>query len=104
MYFAQNNLNTTIRTIKVLHTPNGKSVWRFCATSDGSYIARKNGWQDVKSFASWKQLLFQYNRWLTYTNAEGNKTFVAGYPRKSEEATPQEAPLSTLEQEAADCL
>ena len=81
-------MNTTIKTIKVLHTPNGKSVWRFCTTSDGAYIARKNGWYDVKVFASWKQMIFQYNRWLTFTNANtGEATFVAGYPKKAAEET-----------------
>ena len=84
---------TSVRTIKVLHSANGKSVWRFCSTSDGGYLARKNGWQDVKSFRSWNQMLFQYNRWLEYTTQGGVKTFAPGYPRKAEASAPAQQEL-----------
>ena len=86
--------NTSVKTIKVLHTANGKSVWRFCTTSDGAYIARKNGWMDVKSFKSWQQMLFQYNRWLEYTNHDGENTFIAGYPRKAKADAPTVQPAT----------
>ena len=75
-------MNTSVKTIKVLSSVNGKSVWKFCTTSDGSYIARKNGWQDVKVFKSWDQMIFQYNTWLNY-ETRGAKTFVPGYPKKA---------------------
>ena len=99
------NMNTTVKTIKVLHTPNGKSVWKFCVTSDNSYICRKNGWMEVKTFKSWNQMLFQYNRWLEYTNHEGHKTFISGYPKKDTPTVTKEVTKEdTVDQSMVDCL
>ena len=97
-------MNTSVKTIKVISTTNGKSVWKFCTTSDGHYIARKNGWQDIKSFKTFKQMIYQANKWLGYTNDAGEPVFVAGYPKKQEAAAPAPTHQETLSAEAAATL
>ena len=106
MYYTLFRMNITIKTVRTLRTANGKSKSRFATTSDGAYLAIKNNWAEVKTFKSWAQMLFQYNRWLDYTNAKGEKTFIAGWsPKKATTATPQEvapAEVSADAQAAVD--
>ena len=79
--------NTSVRTIRVLHRPvanNNYTVWKFCKTSDGGYIIRKNGWYDVKTVRSWNELLFQFHKWSEFTDKNGQPMFREGYPPRAE--------------------
>ena len=78
--------NTSVRTIKVLHRPvkDGYTVWKFCKTSDGGYIIRKNGWYDVKTVRSWNELLFQFHKWSEFVDKSGNAMFKEGYPPRAQ--------------------
>ena len=84
--------NTSVRTIKVLHraVKDGYTIWKFCKTSDGGYIIRKNGWADVKTVRSWQELLFQFHKWGEFKNKAGAPMFTEGYPpRKDIEIEPE---------------
>ena len=78
--------NTSVQTIKVLHRPvkDGYTVWKFCKTSDGGYIIRKNGWYDVKTVRSWNELLFQFHKWSEFKDKTGASMFQVGYPPRKD--------------------
>lgn len=78
--------NTSVRTIKVLHraVKDGYTIWKFCKTSDGGYIIRKNGWTDVKTVRSWQELLFQFHKWGEFKNKAGSPMFTEGYPPRKD--------------------
>ena len=76
---------TSVKTIQVLHRvlPSGKAtIWRFCVTSDGGFIIRKNGWTEVRNCSSFNHLIQQYHAWAAFTDSKGQKTFKRGMPTK----------------------
>ena len=79
------SFQTSVKTIQVLHRvlPSGKTtVWRFCTTSDGGFIIRKNGWSEVRNCSSFNHLIQQYHAWSAFTDSSGQKTFKHGMPAR----------------------
>ena len=84
-FHSHMSFQTSVKTIQVLHRvlPSGKTtVWRFCTTSDGGFIIRKNGWSEVRNCSSFNHLIQQYHAWSAFTDSSGQKTFKHGMPAK----------------------
>ena len=49
-----------------------------------------------------KQMVYQFNKWLTYTNFEGEKAFVPGYPKRAASDTESKTPEVSKDQLAEE--